>query len=126
MLGYEWTAGTPGEKYRIEKEVEMNNEKLAILDGMVAEAASWGLYQILKRKGFPVRTTDGVRDVKWTPSSCSNQMLFRVPVMVGRLDEVSDEFFYVEGVINPSGIIVTDAYDAEGKDIYFSPFKPRL
>ena len=105
----------------------MDNEKIvAVLDSMVAAAASWGLFQILKRIGFPVRSTDDVCDVKWTPTSYSNQILFRVPVMVGRLDEVSDEFFYVEGVINPSGIIVTDAYDAEGKDIYFSPFKPRL
>ena len=105
----------------------MDNEKIvAVLDSMVAAAASWGLFQILKRIGFPVRSTDDVCDVKWTPTSYPNQILFRAPVMVGRLDEVSDEFFYVEGVINPSGIIVTDAYDAEGKDFYFSPFKPRL
>ncbi len=105
----------------------MENEKLvALLDNMVAEAASWGLYQVLKRKGFPVRSTNGVRNVIWTPTSHSDQALFRVPVLVGREDDVSDGIFYVDGVVDPKGIIIDHAYDTEQKDIYFAPFKPRL
>ena len=127
MLGISSLQRVPEEKYRKKKEVEMDNEKIvAVLDSMVAEAASWGLYQVLKRKEFPVRSTNGVRNVIWTPTSHPDQALFRVPVLVGREDDVSDRILYVDGVVDPKGIIIGHAYDAEGNDIYFAPIKPRL
>lgn len=52
--------------------------------------------------------------------------LFRVPVLVRRGYDVSDGIFYVDGVVDPKGIIIGHAYDAVGKYIYFAPIKPRL
>ena len=105
----------------------MENEKIvALLDSMVVETAAWGLYQVLKRAGFPVRSCDGICEVNWSDTSYSNRMRFKASVMVGRDDDKPDGIFYVVGVADPKGIIVCRALDAEEKDIYFSPFKPRL